>query len=372
MRIAIRYLVVLAGAIAALPLGLLLGLAFTTPITLIGGLYLGISSCAVIGMITAQLRRARYRGLARTSLLLLLLLAGLRIARPASSASATLTVLPSSGGIRWLNRLFDEQDIVLFGERVGSMAGIISPLEDQQLVPALAQAYHTMRNDGATPLSPFLSTTLGRQQAEAFDTLIFTPDAGTAPRFGVVFLHGFGGNFTMQCWLVARAAQRIGGLTACPSASWRGDWWTPQGERTLHETIAYLERAGIDRIYLAGISNGGVGVSRLAPGLGPQVRGIILISGSDPEAASANLPALIIQGLQDERMPAALAQQYSRRAGPLGSYYGVDGDHFVLLKQADAIGQVIADWLSEQEKGSARTVRPATLTAAPRPRSRPA
>ena len=36
MRIAIRYLVVLAGAIAALPLGLLLGLAFTTPITLIG------------------------------------------------------------------------------------------------------------------------------------------------------------------------------------------------------------------------------------------------------------------------------------------------------------------------------------------------
>ena len=25
-----------------------------------------------------------------------------------------------------------------------------------------------------------------------------------------------------------RAAQRIGGLTLCPSTNWRGDWWTPQ------------------------------------------------------------------------------------------------------------------------------------------------
>lgn len=350
MHIATRYLAALAGVVAAIPLGLLLGLAFTTPITPVGALYLGLSLCAAVGLVTAPLRRARYRGLTRASLLLLLLLATLRIAWPATSPRVSLTALPSSAGTRWLNRLFDERDVVLFGERAGRLVGIISPLEDQALVPALAQAYQTMRSAGDTTLSPFLSTTLGQQRPEDFDTLIFAPSNGAPPRFGVVFLHGFGGNFTMQCWLVARAARPIGGLTLCPSTSWRGDWWTPQGERTLGETIAYLQRAGIAHIYLAGISNGGVGVSRLAPKLGSRVRGLILISGSDPGAASANVPVLLIQGLQDERMPATLARQYSQRAGPLGAYYGVNGDHFVLLKQADAIGKVIADWLSEQEK----------------------
>jgi pimeloyl-ACP methyl ester carboxylesterase len=229
------------------------------------------------------------------------------------------------------------------------------PREDDQLVVALYRAYTTMRQEDATPLSPFLSTALAQQQPELFDTVVVEPPAPATPRTGVIFLHGFGGNFTLQCWLFAHAIQRRGIITFCPSVSWRGDWWTEPGKTTIVWVIDHLRRRGIERIYLAGLSNGALGVSRLAPQLSTQLAGLVLISGADPDVDATPLPVLIIQGAQDERMPTSLAQRYADAAGSQATIHVLEGDHFLLAKHADVVRQIIAEWFAQQETGNLQT-----------------
>jgi dienelactone hydrolase len=350
INVMIRSVAALLGIIAALPLGLLLALLPSTPITTIGTLYLGAIVLVVLGAITAPWRRQHYRGLSRLGLVLLLALAGVRLGLPPTGTTVTLTALPAQLRVRWLNRLFDEQDIALFGERVAfQLSKLVSEREDDQLVVALYRAYTTMQQEEATPLSPFLSTALAQQQPDLFDTIVVAPPATATSRTGVIFLHGFGGNFTMQCWLFAHSIQRSGIITFCPSVSWRGDWWTDQGKTTVLRVIDYLRHRGIERIYLAGLSNGGLGVSRLAPQLSTQLDGLILISGADPDAAIPPLPMLIIQGTHDERMPASLGQRYADAAGSQATIHILEGDHFLLAKRADVVQQIIADWFARQE-----------------------
>src|SRR5262245_36768285 len=149
----IRNVAVLVGVIAAIPLGLLLALLPSTPITTSGALYLAASLLVVIGAITAPWRRERYRGLSRAGLVLLLVPVGVRLALPSAGTTVTLTALPAQSGVRWLNRLFDEQDIALFGERIAFRLGTLaSEREDDQIVVALYRAYATMRQEEATPV----------------------------------------------------------------------------------------------------------------------------------------------------------------------------------------------------------------------------
>jgi pimeloyl-ACP methyl ester carboxylesterase len=210
-----------------------------------------------------------------------------------------------------------------------------------------------MRAEDATALSPFLSTALGWQQPESFDLFVTTSSSSTSQRSGVIFLHGFGGNYAMQCWLFARAAQRSRMSTLCPSVSWRGDWWTAQGEAIVKRTIQQFRQAGVERIYLAGLSNGALGASRLAPRLGTPLAGLILISGADPDAAAPSMPVLIIEGTQDERMPVELVQRFASKAGANATLRLFDSDHFLLAKRPDEVQQVIADWLAKQEAAGA-------------------
>ena len=148
-----------------------------------------------------------------------------------------------------------------------------------------------------------------------------------------MFLHGFGGNFAVQGWLVAQAAERIGAVTVCPSVGWRGDWWSSNGQQTVRNTLDYLHARGVKRIYLAGLSNGAVGTCRLAPRWASELAGLILISGADPHAADAGLPLLALQGNGGQRMSANLARQVTRQAGKRGTYREFDGDHLLLAKR---------------------------------------
>jgi len=106
----------------------------------------------------------------------------------------------------------------------------------------------------------------------------------------------------------------------------------------------------VHRIYLAGLSNGGVGVSYLGPRLSANLKGLILISGADPDTPMSGLPVLVVHSNHDERIPVALAQRYARQAGDRGTFYELEGDHFVLAKCADAVRDVIVAWLAQQEQ----------------------
>lgn len=272
-----------------------------------------------------------------------------RILFPPSGTRMNLVTLPGQTGPRLLSRILNEQDIVLFGAQVAPYLGAISPLEKESLDVKFSQAFEEMNRQGVTPLSPFLTTYLGQQHPNNFDTLIAEPGSGTAPKSGIVFLHGFGGNFTLQCWLMAQAGDQINAITVCPSTGPIGAWWDSPGQAILRETISYLHQRGVKRIYLAGLSNGAIGVSRLADQFQQDVAGLILISGADPAATMTDLPVLLLHGKDDERIPVPVMEGYASAAGDYASYHLFEGDHFLLLKQADQVQSIMIDWLREQE-----------------------
>ncbi|RPI21760.1 MAG: alpha/beta hydrolase [Chloroflexota bacterium] len=324
-------------------------LLLSTPVTLVGALYLFGACLTTGGMITVPWWKRRSAALILAGGTVILVTILVRVMFPPSGSGLVIDTLPGRTGPRWLNRIFNEQDIVLFGARVAPFIGAVSPGEADSLVPTLEQAFDEMHHQEATPLSPFLTTYLNQQQSDGYDAVISEPDLDSPVKSGIIFLHGFGGNFTLQCWLVAQIGDRTGAVTVCPSTRPFGDWWSPQGEAILRETLGYLQERGIERIYLAGLSNGGIGVSRLAQRYGNQLAGLILISGADPSAPITTLPVLVVHGEGDERIPDEIAERYVDAVGSVGRYLLFEGDHFLLLKQADQVQKAIEDWLIEQD-----------------------
>ena len=210
----------------------------------------------------------------------------------------------------------------------------------------MGAAYVDMRRDVGGSPSPVLDTTFGRQDANGFDTLVFEAP-GPAPSAGVVFLHGYGGNFRLECWLLAEAARAIDAITVCPATGFRGHWSGRDGERILRAALDYLHARGVRRVYLAGLSNGAAGAGTLAPKLASMLSGLILISGAPSGGTVAKLPALVIHGERDRIASPAAARTFAARAQ--GRYVGLDGGHFVLLMRRAQARDAIASWLRQRE-----------------------
>jgi pimeloyl-ACP methyl ester carboxylesterase len=210
-----------------------------------------------------------------------------------------------------------------------------------------------MRSTHPVFASPILSTYLNLQRSTSFDAVIIQPETMHHPDVAVIFLHGYMGNVTAQCWEVAQAVEKFEALTVCPSTDWTGQWWQPEGKAILQATFQHLREQGIKKFYLGGFSNGGFGISRLVSTLSKEdgVRGLFFINGiHDGESIrETGLPILIIQGGQDERVPAEFVRPIAGAIGELGTYVELEGDHFMIMKQPQAVQNAIADWLSKQE-----------------------
>jgi len=344
-----RYVLLVCGLLISVPLLVLFSLLPKTPISLVGSLYLVSYFLIVAGLISAPWQRNRSFVFILVGSTIVFAAFTLRTLFPPSGTHINLMTLPGPSGPGLLNRILDEQDVVLFGAQVAPYLGAISASERESLDIKFAQSFHEMKAEGATPLSPFLTTYLNQQRPNEFDVVIAEPDSGTAPKSGIIFLHGYGGNFTLQCWLIAKAGYQIEALTVCPSTRANGDWWSSQGQSILEETLTYVQQRGVERIYLAGLSNGAIGASRLAQQYKDRLVGLILISGADPGATITDLPVLVVHGKYDERIPVSLMEQYVDVGGQNVTYRLFEGDHFVLLKRADQVQRVIGDWLSQQE-----------------------
>ena len=346
---AIAFLLALAGA---LPLLALVALAVVTPITRWGWLYLLGGCLLVIAGLIAPWGGRRALAFGSTGLVLVVLVAGLRVVRAGGGTSTTMVTLPGRTSAPWIARLIDEQDVALAGARLLPRLRLFTARESLDLVPAMARSYRSMRSaEGSTP-SPFVRTYLGRQRPEAFDTVVVEPASGRAASTAVVFLHGYTGNFTLPCWLVAQAARAIDAITVCPSVGWEGHWWNEDGERTLAATLAYLRQRDVQRVYLAGLSNGAIGATRLAARVHPPLAGLILISGASAGLPLPDVPSLIVHGREDERIGVAGARAYARRLGTRATYVEVDGTHFALAARAEEVREAIAAWLRRQETGT--------------------
>ena len=351
-----RFLLCLLGILLALPLILLITFVFGTPITSSGVAYLIGYLLVVAGLIAAPWLRKADATLTFSGLLIMIAVACMRLilAKNAEGSSDLKMIeLPSGKATRWVNYLVDEQDSILFGEAAMLRMGGVSSPEHENIASALHSAYSEIKATHTVFPSPFASTYLGFQNLSAFDVVIIEPEQEAPTKAGVIFLHGYMGNVTSQCWRIAQAVQKLGMVTVCPSTNWTGDWWTPPGEAMLRATFRYLREQGIEKIYLGGFSNGGVGVSRLAPKLALEGApgGLFLIAGSTNgvEIKKTGLPVLVIQGAQDTRMPAAAARQFIAEVGASATYVELESDHFLIMKQPAFVQEAITAWLTKLE-----------------------
>lgn len=327
-----------AVAIATTAAGAVWGLSVS------GSVYLGALAVLAFGLGAASRPTLRQVGL-RLAAAALVTLAVVSIARPLrADGRAHLVSLPDGARADAVGELVDEGDIVLPGAQAYVSSGRLDPDEARHVVDDLRSAYEDMRAEEGIVPTPW------RADMRPGPALVFEPRDARRASTGIVFLHGYGGSFAMPCWQVARAADVIGAVTVCPSTGFDGAWWNRDGEARAREAIRYLRSRGVRRIYLAGLSNGSIGVSRLAPRFVHDVDGLLLLSGAASNATATSLPALVVQGRRDHMTPPAPARRYARAGGARVRYVELDGTHFLLVEQSDAVRGEIARWLIERER----------------------
>lgn len=304
---------------------------------------------ATVGLLTMPWRTRRGVTRAGVGLVALVALARLLFA----DGTQLDTVRLPGDGRRLVNRLLDERDGTLLAAHALVLTHRVPRSDAREFVPALESAFDRLDAAEGPVATPAIATWLGLQSTDGFDAVVIRP-AERKQDTAVVLLHGYAGNFAVYCWQLSRAARAISALTVCPSVGPKGDWWSPQGAKTLERTLAWLAGQGVQRVYLAGLSNGGVGASVLAsrvshPGI--QVRGLVLISGADPRAPVPSVPVLLVQGARDSMMPAWAMRAFSQRLGRRATYVEVDSGHFAFLDRHEACEKAIAAWLVARERG---------------------
>ncbi len=236
-----------------------------------------------------------------------------------------------------------ERETVLAGVPFAANSGMLPQKETPRLAEALEVAYRELDAERGPSPTPVFHTLAGQQGPEGFDVLVVPPRKDAHPRAAALFLHGFGGNFTLQCWLFARAASEVGLLTVCPSMSASGHWGGPEGQRIAKATLDWLGARGKDRVILAGLSNGGAGASVLSRTFERRLVGAIAISGTEGTGPK-KLPMLVLHGTADPMASADNARRFAK-AGPKRTWAPLPGGHFALLHERDLARDVIVLWL---------------------------
>ena len=292
----------------------------------------------------------RWARIALVGSLLLLAVPMLVRAVLARGAGGTgLTLLPDDRGTRLVNTLYPERDGCLFAAGMLGAMGAVNDEEARDFHAILERAYERIDTPSLRLPTPAIATYLGMQTPRAFDAIAIAPPSGGATATAaVVFLHGYAGNFHVYCWELAQAAGAANLLTVCPSLDATAAWWTPKGDDTLKETLRYLFDQGIERVYLAGLSNGAAGASALALRHQHELSGLILVSGVRAERPP-DLPVLVVQGSRDRMMPAQKARAYAARSGR-ARYHEVAGGHLVFLSKHELVRPAISEFFRSNER----------------------
>jgi pimeloyl-ACP methyl ester carboxylesterase len=277
------------------------------------------------------------------------------VARFAITSQNDHVQVQTSGGERLVDAILDEEDVSLAATRVIDLTAFGRDPDVPVLMDAMRDGYARMRADVGSVGSPFAATYLGLQSPDAFDTVEIGDrlPSDQAPDTVLVFLHGFAGSFTLPCWQIAHAVRDLAVRTVCPATGWRGEWWSQEGERTVRAVIAAERARGAKHFLLAGLSNGAIGASVLAPRMRGTFDGLLLVSGVDPTAPSAGIPTLALQGSKDAMIPPAIARDYAARTN--ARRVDLPAGHFALLVEHERAEGAIASFVGGLVKPRPRT-----------------
>jgi len=205
-----------------------------------------------------------------------------------------------------------------------------------------------------------------RYPADAGHYYLYVPEKETdAPYPVIIFLHGSAGNFKAYVWLWSKIADELGYAIIAPSYGF-GNWGNPGSFDTVLRALKNAEsEVNIDkqRIYLAGLSNGGIGVSRGAVATEIQLKGLIFISPVmdlqivDNEAFMERWrerPILVISGEADERIPYSYVAQrvsiWEAANLPVTSIGYAGENHFLIFNQPEKVLHDISEWLEKTDR----------------------
>lgn len=144
----------------------------------------------------------------------------------------------------------------------------------------------------------------------------------------VICLHGAGftGDAYLERWQVRLGEAYV---LACPTLI-QGTWWTRQAEELVIATLRAVQaryRIDPDRIFLTGMSNGGIGTYLVGVHHAPLFAGLSpMASGLDEVLLPflqnlRNTPVYLIHGRKDEVMPVELSRTIAQELTRLGYTY---------------------------------------------------
>ena len=230
-------------------------------------------------------------------------------------------VAPSAEMKTQIFRYLDSMDA---DEAAGILKSILS--DPQATIGQTIGIIQTGRDYGLQPIGTIPEEEID-VQGEAYDLALSVPlTYQTAKGYGlVVCLHGAG--FTGQAYL-ERWQARLGEgyILACPTAP-MGAWFTRDAKELVLATIRSVQRRyhiDPDRIFLTGMSNGGIGAWVIGMHDAPLFAGIAPMAGGLDNVLMpflANLrstPIYIIHGAKDQVMPVELSRTITKELTRLG------------------------------------------------------
>jgi poly(3-hydroxybutyrate) depolymerase len=223
------------------------------------------------------------------------------------------------------------------------------------------EVYRAMDADPAfAPLGSAM--TYAYDDSDSRHLYAYVPAHGAGERLGaLVFLHGSGGNFKVYTHLLAAVAERERLVLVAPSYGF-GNWQTEGGIDAVESARRYaVDSLGADpgRVVLAGLSNGGRGITRALARDGEAYRALVAISAVlEPEVIdirvavkARGMPALVVYGTKDDRIPVShetAGAAALERAGLRVRTHAYEGeDHFLLFSRRDELIEEIGGFVRE-------------------------
>lgn len=367
--------VVLVGVVLLVPFTLLIAIGETR-----SGRLFGVLSLVVLLLIAclAAMIRPQSRTLARGSaaVVLLLVAAGLsvtlirRMPSPTESPPAAIGLQARIvGGPRLPRysptRLLPEIDQVKLGVTLATRLGPMARDRGRALREvAMRLSREAAADPDASRLDSVTDLAVLELLGAKFDlghSYRYVPDHAPGERLGaVVFLHGNGGNFRImpRAWRPFAESRRF--AIVCPTFGF-GFWGEGGVEAVDRALVDALETLPIDpdRVYLAGVSDGGVGVTRSGAAHPSRYRGLIYVSPtmrldelSRPEFVQGwrGRPILVFQGGRDWNVPKATvdpAVELLRRQGADVTYrvFPEEDHSLFFVRSPDVFGE-ISRWIA--------------------------
>lgn len=174
------------------------------------------------------------------------------------------------------------------------------------------------------------------------------------PKQALIFLHGSGGNFLPYAHLLQQVADQTQTLVILPSFG-AGNWHNG-GLAVINEMREMVRARGIDRVFVAGLSNGGRGVTQAVRAAPRQWAGAVFVSAViDDDVVRGTgdldgLPILFVHGAADDRIDVDAAARavgaYEGKGGVVTRVVAEGEDHFFWFHDPARIERALVAFLT--------------------------